>query len=116
MSARDETYAAKVPGHRRTSVTQAAGDVAPRPVLSGIDVVAIVIGLVIGAGIFKAPAVVAANTSSEWMFIGAWVLGGFISLSGALCYAELASAYPSAGGEYHFLTRAYGKRVAFLFA
>jgi amino acid transporter len=39
-----------------------------------------------------------------------------ISLAGAFCYAELASTYPSAGGEYHFLTRAYGKRLAFLFA
>jgi basic amino acid/polyamine antiporter, APA family len=116
MSARDETYAAKAPEHRRANVAPADSDIAPRQVLSSIDVIAIIVGLVIGAGIFKAPAVVAANTSSEWMFIATWVLGGFISLTGALCYAELASAYPSAGGEYHFLTRAYGKRIAFLFA
>ena len=45
----------------------------------------------------------------------AWLLGGVISLIGALCYAELATAYPHAGGDYHFLRRAYGRSVAFLF-
>ena len=42
------------------------------------------------------------------MFLGLWVLGGVITLIGALVYAELAAAYPSTGGEYHFLTRALG--------
>ncbi|MGZ8255502.1 MAG: APC family permease, partial [Burkholderiaceae bacterium] len=51
----------------------------------------------------------------EWMLI-AWVLGGALSLVGALCYAELASTFPSAGGAYHFLSRAYGKDLSFLFA
>jgi basic amino acid/polyamine antiporter, APA family len=46
---------------------------------------------------------------------GAWILGGVISLIGALCYAELTTAFPSAGGDYHFLRRAYGRSVAFLF-
>lgn len=90
--------------------------VTPRRVLGGIDVTAIVIGLVIGAGIFKAPSVIAANTVTEGALLAAWLLGGAISLAGALCYAELASAYPHTGGEYHFLTHAYGKRFAFLFA
>ena len=45
-----------------------------------------------------------------------WVLGGLISLVGALCYAELASAFPSAGGDYHFLKRAFGDKLSFLFA
>lgn len=89
---------------------------APRPILTRIDVIAIVVGLVVGAGIFKAPAVVAANTASEGILVAAWLLGGLVSLAGALCYAELASSHPNAGGEYHFLTRAYGKRLAFLFA
>ena len=44
-----------------------------------------------------------------------WVAGGVISLIGALCYAELATAYPHAGGDYHFLTRAFGRSVSFLF-
>ena len=53
--------------------------------------------------------------SVDWMLI-AWVLGGVLSLIGALCYAELASAYPNAGGDYHFLTRAYRRDVSFLLA
>lgn len=77
--------------------------------------IALIVGVVIGAGIFKAPAMVAGMTGSvEWMFL-AWILGGAISLAGALCYAELTTAYPSAGGDYHFLHRAYGRSVAFLF-
>jgi len=88
----------------------------PRAVLSRLDVIAIIVGLVIGAGIFRAPSIVAANVGSEGVLLAAWLLGGLVSLAGALCYAELASAYPHTGGEYHFLTRAYGKRLAFLFA
>lgn len=95
----------------------AAGDsAAPRPSLSLGDAVAIIVGIVIGAGIFRAPSVVAGSVSSETVFIALWVAGGIISLVGALCYAELSSAYPNAGGEYHFLTRAYGSGVGFLFA
>lgn len=52
--------------------------------------------------------------STEWMF-AAWLLGGVFSLIGALCYAELATAYAHAGGDYHFLRRAYGRTVSFLF-
>jgi amino acid transporter len=48
--------------------------------------------------------------------LGAWVAGGLVSLAGAMCYAELAAAYPHAGGDYHFLLRALGRGPAFLFA
>lgn len=88
----------------------------PRPVLGIFDAVALIVGIVVGAGIFSFPSLVAANTASPTMFILVWVLGGFVSLIGALCYAELASAFPSAGGEYHFLKRAFGKNFSFLFA
>src|SRR5688572_673974 len=53
--------------------------------------------------------------SAGWMF-AAWALGGLVSLIGALCYAELATTYPSVGGDYHFLHRAYGRAVSFIFA
>ena len=87
----------------------------PAAVLGMRESVALIIGVVIGAGIFKAPSMVAGMTgSTAWMF-GAWVLGGVISLIGALCYAELTTAYPDAGGDYHFLKRAYGRSVSFLF-
>jgi amino acid transporter len=49
------------------------------------------------------------------MFLATWLVGGVLSILGALCYAELASAYPHAGGDYHFLERAYGGRLAFLY-
>ncbi|WP_232539833.1 APC family permease [Azohydromonas aeria] len=88
----------------------------PRALLRLRDAVALTVGLVIGAGIFKAPALVASLAGGTgWMF-AAWVLGGLLSLVGALCYAELATAYPNAGGDYHFLRRAWGRNVAFLFA
>jgi amino acid transporter len=89
---------------------------APRESLAVTDVVAIVVGIVIGVGIFKTPAMVAANTGSGAQMLLAWLLGGAASLAGALCYAELASTYPHTGGEYHFLTRAFGQHLAFLFA
>jgi basic amino acid/polyamine antiporter, APA family len=87
---------------------------APRPVLSTLDGVVLIVGLVLGAGIFRAPQLVAGGSSSSTMFLLLWVAGGLISLIGALCYAELAAAYPSAGGEYHFLSRAFGSRAGFL--
>jgi basic amino acid/polyamine antiporter, APA family len=95
---------------------QASASAQPRATLNLTQAIAIIVGIVIGAGIFKAPSLVAANTGSvEWMF-AAWIAGGVISLIGALCYAELATSFPHAGGDYHFLHRAYGKAVSFLFA
>jgi len=92
-----------------------SGEGSPRRLLGLREAVALIVGIVIGAGIFKTPAMVAGMTGSVgWMF-GAWLLGGLVSLIGALCYAELATAYPHAGGDYHFLHRAYGRSVAFLF-
>lgn len=89
---------------------------APRQTLGFLEAIAIVVGIVIGAGIFKAPSLVAMNSPSEAWLMAAWVLGGVISIIGALCYCELATAYPSAGGDYHFLHRAFGRQVSFLFA
>lgn len=87
----------------------------PRPLLGLREAVALIVGMVVGAGIFKAPALVAGMTGSPgWMFL-AWALGGAVSLAGALCYAELGTAYAHAGGDYHFLARAYGRGLAFLF-
>ncbi|MDQ3288327.1 MAG: amino acid permease [Pseudomonadota bacterium] len=93
-----------------------SGHAAPRASLGIRDVMALVVGVVIGAGIFSVPSVVAANSGSATTLMMAWVLGGAISLAGALCYAELATSYPHSGGEYHFLKLAFGDKVAFLFA
>ena len=89
---------------------------APAPTLSVFDATMITVGIVIGAGIFETPVLVAGFAGSPVPMLVAWVLGGALSFIGALTYAELATTYPSAGGDYTFLTRAYGKSVSFLFA
>ena len=88
----------------------------PQPMISLREAIAIIVGIVIGAGIFKAPSLVAQFTGSAIWMLAAWAAGGLVSLIGALCYAELAAAWPNAGGDYHFLRRAYGRHVSFLFA
>ncbi|QEC53393.1 amino acid/polyamine/organocation transporter (APC superfamily) [Anseongella ginsenosidimutans] len=93
-----------------------SGPAGPARYLRTTDALALIVGIVIGAGIFRTPSLVAANTGDSTMFLAAWILGGLISLNGAFCYAELTTAFPHAGGDYHFLSRAFGKRLAFLFA
>lgn len=94
----------------------AAGQQArPRPLLGLREAVTLIVGIVVGAGIFKAPALVAGMSAGPGSMFLAWALGGAVSLAGALCYAELSTAYAHAGGDYHFLQRAYGRAVAFLF-
>jgi basic amino acid/polyamine antiporter, APA family len=87
----------------------------PRQTLTLFDAITMIVGLIVGAGIFGTPSIVAGAVGSEPMLIAAWVVGGIFSIIGALCYAELATAFPSAGGEYHFIQRAYGRSVAFLY-
>lgn len=87
-----------------------------KPTLSVVDASAIVVGMVIGAGIFETPTLVAQNTGSQGVILFAWLLGGIASLIGALCYAELTTAYPHPGGDYHYFMRAFGTNIAFLFA
>jgi amino acid transporter len=87
----------------------------PRPELSLFDTIALIVGIVVGAGIFVTPAIVAANTPGDLSMLAVWAVGGVIALAGALCYAELATTYPHSGGDYHYLFRAFGKELAFLF-
>ena len=88
----------------------------PQFALGLVDAVAVIVGIVIGAGIFETPALVAANTGNGMTLILLWFAGGVISLIGALCFAELATTYPHHGGSYYYLHRAFGKQIAFLFA
>lgn len=88
----------------------------PRAGMSVLQGVAFIVGIVVGIGIFKSPQLVAQSVTTEATFILLWVAGGLITLVGALVYAELGSAYPSGGGEYHFLSRALGRPVGLLFA
>jgi basic amino acid/polyamine antiporter, APA family len=91
-------------------------DAQPTQLLSVFDGVFLMVGMVIGVGIFKAPSVVAGNVSSGTEFLLAWLAGGVISLAGALVYAELSSRHADTGGEYAFLSRGLGRGTAFLFA
>src|SRR3954463_12128669 len=87
----------------------------PRASLTLTDAVAMIVGLIVGAGIYGTPSIVAGAVESKAWLIGVWVAGGVVSIVGALCYAELATAFPSAGGEYHFLQRAFGRPLSFLY-
>lgn len=76
---------------------------------------AVVVGNVIGSGIFLKPGNIAGDGGSFGLIISVWVFGGILCLLGALCFAELATMFPEAGGLYVYLRNAYGKPVAFLF-
>src|SRR5437762_3060205 len=77
--------------------------------------VSIVVGSVIGTGIFLKTRVMMCNVETPWLVIIAWIAAGFLSLAGALTYAELAAMMPRAGGEYVFIREGYGRPLAFLY-
>ncbi len=79
------------------------------------DVTSIVIGGIIGSGIFMVPAEIAAAVKSPLLMLAVWVVGGFLSFLGALALAELGAALPEAGGIYVYLREAYGSFISFLF-
>jgi APA family basic amino acid/polyamine antiporter len=83
--------------------------------LSTWDAAMIVIGGVIGAGIFRNPATIAQQTNSGLQVLILWVIGGLLTLAGVLCYAELGARRPQAGGTYVYLREAFGQLPAFLF-
>jgi APA family basic amino acid/polyamine antiporter len=79
------------------------------------DAISIIVGIVIGAGIFETAPFILGNVSSPWIGLSVWAAGGLLSLIGALCYAELATTYPREGGDYVYLSRAFGRWLGFLF-
>ncbi|MCS7089252.1 MAG: amino acid permease [Verrucomicrobiota bacterium] len=87
----------------------------PRRVLSLFDSTCLIVGIIIGAGIYQMAPAIANGAGGPWAVLGLWFLGGVLSLCGALCYAELATAYPKEGGDYVYLNRAYGSWAGFLF-
>src|ERR1700748_1532807 len=78
--------------------------------------ISIVVGTVIGSGIFRVPQSMILSVGSVPMVFLVWVVGGALSMAGALTYAELAAAMPGAGGEYVYLTEAYGPLWGFLYS
>jgi basic amino acid/polyamine antiporter, APA family len=79
-----------------------------------VDASLLVVGSIVGAGIFLVSPFVAADVSSPAAFIGTWIIGGAIALSGALSNGELGGMFPRSGGEYVYLTEAYGSPIGFL--
>src|SRR5579862_3808864 len=97
---------------------ESGSDVAEkRPAELGLwDAVSVIVGIVVGVSIFKIPPAVFSNVANPVLGLAVWTLGGLVALVGALCYAELATTYPGTGGDYLYLSRAYGPLVGFLFA
>src|SRR5258708_30580146 len=97
---------------------QSARDQSPPvpPQLGLWDAISIIIGIVIGVGLYETPPLIFRMLPGPAMALGVWALGGLLALVGALCYAELASTYPCSGGDYVYLTRAFGSWAGFLFA
>jgi APA family basic amino acid/polyamine antiporter len=84
-------------------------------VLGFVDVIGILVGTVIGSGIFIVPATIAAQVKSPTLILSVWVVGGLLSFFGALAFSELGAMYPQAGGMYVYLREGYGRLIAFLF-
>src|SRR5580698_4232635 len=75
----------------------------------------IIVGSMIGSGIFIAPSIMAGYIATPGVWLGLWVVGGGMTLLGALAYAELCAMMPHAGGQYVFLREAFGRVTAFLY-
>ncbi len=80
------------------------------------DVISLIIGIIIGVGIFYTPSTILQSVGSPQWALVLWVVGGLFALIGAFCFAELACSYPRSGGEYVYLTHAYGPLIGYLFA
>ena len=89
--------------------------IAPKKELSLFDSMCIIVGIVIGAGIYETAPIVAACMGGWAGTLIIWVVGGLLALTGALCYAELATTYPREGGDYVYQSRAYGSWAGYLF-
>ncbi|MBI3029367.1 MAG: amino acid permease [Candidatus Rokubacteria bacterium] len=102
---------------RASTLSEDDAHQAARPTrqLGLFDAICIMVGIVIGVGIYESPPRVAATVPGPAALLLVWALGGLLAFIGALCYAELATAYPRSGGDYVYLTTAYGSWVGFLY-
>ena len=94
---------------------QNIGTVALKRELGLVTCILLVIGNIIGVGIFMTPGKVAQGLPTAGWVLTAWVIGGLMTTAGALTYAELGAMFPKAGGDYVFLREAFGPLVAFLY-
>lgn len=98
---------------RVPAVPEAPGDL--RRVLGAWDAAALIVGIIIGSGIFATPPLVASHLPGVLGILGIWALGGVMALCGALCYAELSGMFPRTGGSFVFLREGYGRFPAFAY-
>lgn len=89
---------------------------APRRQLTLFDTSSIIVGIIIGSSVYVTAPRIAECVPDAISFLAVWLLGGAFALIGSLCYAELATALPAEGGDYVYLSRAYGRPVGFMFA
>ncbi|MBS0395630.1 MAG: amino acid permease, partial [Proteobacteria bacterium] len=82
--------------------------------LSGFDTAMVVFSLVVGIGIFRTPAIVAAAAGGSAVFFAAWIVAGAVSLVGALTFAEIGARFPAAGGYYRVVADCYHPALAFM--
>src|SRR5579859_4910335 len=87
---------------------------AAKPALGVFDAALIVVGSVVGAGIFLVSGDVAASVRTPGAFLATWLIGGVVALAGALSNGELGGLFPRSGGEYLYLREAYGPALGFL--
>jgi amino acid transporter len=87
----------------------------PRPSFRVFDATCLIVGIIIGAGLYEAAPQIAGSVTRPSAVLALWLVGGLISLAGAFCYTELATAYPRDGGDVVYLSRAYGRWAGFLF-
>ena len=117
-TARREPSLQRSAEHVRSVVMAESSAIAPRELPRKLGLVtgmAVVVGVIIGSGIFRVPSPIAGAAGSLTGIALVWILGGIVSLFGALSVAELATMYPAAGGPYVYLREAYGRPLAFLF-
>ncbi len=89
---------------------------APHQHLTLLDSTSIIVGIIIGSSIYVSTPLIANQVPNLGWLVAVWVIGAVFMLIGSVCYAELATAYPKEGGDYVFLTEAFGRRIGFLFA
>ncbi|MFO0876991.1 MAG: amino acid permease [Gemmataceae bacterium] len=113
----EQFYSKSTDANEAASPRSSEGDTpdTARGALGLWDAVSIIVGIVVGAGIYQTAPFILKNISNPTTAMITWAVGGLLSLIGALCYAELATTYPRDGGDIVYLSRAFGNWVGFLF-
>ena len=122
-SSSEHAVGLEMTGNQTQGLAQEVGGLAQEVGLSRLrkqlgfrDALGIVVGIMVGSGIFSSPGVALSAAQNPWVCLLAWGISGLLVATTALCYLELHSLYPNAGGDYSYLQAAYGDRSAFSFA